>query len=323
MLCMRRRRTALMACVLAVLLVFPAYGASRKAIKSIKLSIKADIEAGTDFGDEHIEIEADSNRFYVDGYTVVNNDTEWREDMIPRIQITLIADDDYYFQSLPKDKIVLKGGAKFIRSNTQDSRTTLLMEVELPSFNTSLDALQNLVITEEGVATWKALPAAGSYEVRVYRDGNPVGAGMTSGSNSCNLRGRLQKGDASYTVKVRPVSRFEAGEKGEWTESPSVYISQEKAARFRENPTGGNGEWVQTPENGRWWYRSADGAYPANCWQQIGDKWYFFDEGGYMATGWIQWEGKEYYCSESGEMLTDCLTPDSYWVGADGAKINQ
>ena len=42
-----------------------------------------------------------------------------------------------------------------------------------------------------------------------------------------------------------------------------------------------------------------------------------------MATGWIQWEGREYYCADNGEMLTNCLTPDSYWVGYDGAKIKQ
>ena len=48
-----------------------------------------------------------------------------------------------------------------------------------------------------------------------------------------------------------------------------------------------------------------------------------FDQEGYMSVGWILWEGKEYYCAEDGHMLSDCLTPDSYWVGADGAKIAQ
>lgn len=42
-----------------------------------------------------------------------------------------------------------------------------------------------------------------------------------------------------------------------------------------------------------------------------------------MKTGWVQWEGKEYYCSENGDMLTNCLTPDNYLVGTDGAKIAQ
>ena len=156
-------------------------------------------------------------------------------------------------------------------------------------------------------------------EARACLGGEPLPAVR----RKVGCRERLQKGDTAYTVRVRPVSKFDAKEKGDWAESPSTYIPEEKAARFRENPTGGNGEWAQTPENGRWWYRNADGSYPANSWQQIGGKWYFFDAQGYMVTGWVQWDGKEYYCSDNGEMLTNCLTPDSFWVGEDGAKINQ
>lgn len=323
MLRLKKRMLVLMAGALAALTVFPAYGASRKPIKTITLTIKADIKADTDFGDEQIDIEALGNKFSVDGYEILNDDFEWHEDSVPRIQITLIADDDYYFQSLPKDKVTLKGGAKFISSKREDANATLLMEVELPSLNNTLSDLTNVALTEEGVAVWDAIPAAGSYEVRVYRDDKVVGATMVTAVNSCNCREKLQKGNTNYVVKVRPVSKFESGEKGNWTESPSTYISEEKASLFRENPTGGNGEWVQTPENGRWWYRNGDGTYPVNCWQQIGDKWYFFDAEGYMATGWVQWEGKEYYCSENGDMLTNCLTPDAYLVGEDGARISQ
>ena len=320
MLHMKRKLMMAAAGVLAALMVFPAYGASRKPIKSISLTIKAEIKPDTDFGDELIEIETSSNKYSVDGYEILNDDVEWREDTVPRIQITLTANDDYYFQSLPKDKVTIKGGAEFKNSKREDSSTTLLMDVELQALNTSLHALTNVVLTEDGIATWDAIPAAGSYEVRVYRDDKAVGAVMTVSTNTCNCRERMQKGNTAYTVRVRPVSKFDSKEKGDWAESPSTYIPEEKAAQFRENPTGGNGEWVQTPENGKWWYRNADGSYPANSWQQIGDKWYFFDAQGYMATGWIQWED---YCADTGEMLTNCLTPDSYWVGDDGAKINQ
>ncbi len=50
------------------------------------------------------------------------------------------------------------------------------MDVELQALNTSLHALTNVVLTEDGIATWDAIPAAGSYEVRVYRDDKAVGA---------------------------------------------------------------------------------------------------------------------------------------------------
>ena len=167
MLHMKRKLMMAAAGVLAALMVFPAYGASRKPIKSISLTIKAEIKPDTDFGDELIEIETSSNKYSVDGYEILNDDVEWREDTVPRIQITLTANDDYYFQSLPKDKVTIKGGAEFKNSKREDSSTTLLMDVELQALNTSLHALTNVVLTEDGIATWDAIPAAGSYEVRV------------------------------------------------------------------------------------------------------------------------------------------------------------
>ena len=141
MLHMKRNLMVAAAGVLAALMVFPAYGASRKPIKSINLTIKAEIKPDTDFGDEQIEIETSSNKYSVDGYDILNDDVEWREDTIPRIQITLTANDDYYFQSLPKDKVTIKGGAEFKNSKREDSSTTLLMDVELQALNTSLHAL--------------------------------------------------------------------------------------------------------------------------------------------------------------------------------------
>ena len=91
----------------------PAYAASRKKITSISLSIKADIQPDTDYGEESIEIESSSNRYNVDGYEVMNEGFGWTEDTVPEIRITLTANDDYYFTSLGTDKITLKGGAEF------------------------------------------------------------------------------------------------------------------------------------------------------------------------------------------------------------------
>lgn len=60
------------------------------------------------------------------------------------------------------------------------------------------------------------------------------------------------------------------------------------------------GEWIQD-ETG-WWYRNANGTYPANCWFQdpANGKWYFFNEAGYMMTGWIDWNDQKYYCNADG-----------------------
>ena len=46
---------------------------------------------------------------------------------------------------------------------------------------------------------------------------------------------------------------------------------------------------IKTPRG--WWYRYADGAYPANKWLTINHHWYLFNPDGYMCTGWHRWNG--------------------------------
>lgn len=47
--------------------------------------------------------------------------------------------------------------------------------------------------------------------------------------------------------------------------------------------------WIKTPRG--WWYRYADGAYPANKWLTINHHWYLFNPDGYMCTDWHRWDG--------------------------------
>lgn len=40
-----------------------------------------------------------------------------------------------------------------------------------------------------------------------------------------------------------------------------------------------------------YWYRKADGSYPANHWSIINHHWYLFNRNGYLCTGWHRWNG--------------------------------
>ena len=141
----KRLIAAAMAGVLAMMSAFPGYAASRKKITSVSVSIKADIEPETDFGQEIIEIESSSNRYSVDGYEILNEGFYWTEDMTPEIRITLTADDDYYFTALTKDKVTLKGGAEFKKSTRQQSSSVLLLDVTLSSLQNSLKDMKELL----------------------------------------------------------------------------------------------------------------------------------------------------------------------------------
>lgn len=76
-------------------------------------------------------------------------------------------------------------------------------------------------------------------------------------------------------------------------------------------PTG----WIQ--EDGRWWYRHADGGYTAGDWELIDGKWYLFDADGWMLTGWQRVGGKWYYLTGSGAMATGWVSDGGKWYYMD------
>ena len=231
----KRLAFGLAAGLLAACITVPVYGASRKKITSISLTIKADIEADTDYGDETIEIESSSSRYNVDGYEVMNEGFGWTEDTVPEIRIMLTANDDYYFTSLGTDKITLKGGAEFKKATRQDSSETLLLDVTLPSMQNSLKDMEGVTLSQEG--SWPVIGTAGSYEVRVYRGDKIVGASLTTETNSINCRERMLKPNESYMVKVRAVNKFDPTIKGEWVSSNTIYVGNSVSAQLQVRPT--------------------------------------------------------------------------------------
>lgn len=59
--------------------------------------------------------------------------------------------------------------------------------------------------------------------------------------------------------------------------------------------------WVKS--GGKWWWRNADGSYPASAWKKIAGSWYLFDAKGWMLTGWQKWRGTWYYLRSNGAMV--------------------
>ena len=73
------------------------------------------------------------------------------------------------------------------------------------------------------------------------------------------------------------------------------------------------GQWQKDTTG--WWYLNDSGSYPCSTWQLIDGYWYCFDGAGYMLHD--TWVG-DYYLGSGGAMLTNTITPDGYYVGADG-----
>ena len=171
---MKHLTAAAAAVALALLAAFPAWAASStKKITSITLEIEADIEPGTDFGEESIEFDASGDKFYVGDYEVKNDGQAWEEDTVPKLEVTLEANDDYRFStSIRKDKIRLKGvGAVCKGAARKEAGQQLVLTIELDSLTKSLRPIENVRLNPDGVVSWNPVSTAGSYEFRVYRDG--------------------------------------------------------------------------------------------------------------------------------------------------------
>ena len=329
----KRLIAAAMAGVLAMMSAFPGYAASRKKITSVSVSIKADIEPETDFGQEIIEIESSSNRYSVDGYEILNEGFYWTEDMTPEIRITLTADDDYYFASgFSKSSVSLSGSDGTVTSVSRSSSDTLIVYVTLDALDDD-DSDHDLDVSgqewdeSDGTASWEESDDAKKYEVRLYRGSSAVTSVLTTTSTSYDFSSYITK-NGYYTFKVRGV--YNTSNKGSWEESDSWYVSSSEAQEISSSgssngntpsntTSSGTGAWLK--DNTGWWYCNADRSYTTNGWQYIDNLWYCFDENGYMKTGWILYKDAWYYCGESGAMLVNTTTPDGYYVNGDGVWV--
>lgn len=307
------------AIMIAGMAAIPTMAASRKKISSVNISVESEIEPETKYGEENIEVTVRSSKCSFDYYDIENVGFEWTEDDVPEITIYLKADDGYYF-SLTTASAVKLSGATYVKATKQDSSETLKLTVKLPSLAETVGEQTEITLTNNGYAIWDDVRGAGSYEVRLYRNGNGIGASVLTTKNAYyNLQDMMTRA-GSYYVKVRPVNKVNQEKKGPWRESETISLTTDQATAIRTGNAGGmpvRGTW-QSDDRG-WWYQHSDGTYTKNGWEEIKGQWYFFDENGYMKTGWIDWEGKRYYCDDSGAMLKDTTTPDGTILGYDGS----
>ena len=76
-------------------------------------------------------------------------------------------------------------------------------------------------------------------------------------------------------------------------------------------------------EEGKWYYLAENGVMKTG-WRYIGDKWYYLGQSGAMKTGWFfdpDYNAWYYLHDENGDMLVNTMTPDGYYVGADGKWV--
>ncbi len=316
----------LLAFMLAIVSAIPAMAASRTKITAVKVTItEDDITPETRYGTENIEVDVDSGHYSFDYYEIDDDGVEWRVDQVPRITIHLVVDDPdlYYFSSTLKNNFTVSG-ATYVTGTltTAESATELYFTVELTPMNERVADMTTVTLTDSGYAYWDAPVGAGSYELRVYRNGSLDGTtDIKTDATEYNLKDHMNKA-GDYYVRVRACNGINPANKSEWIESSTVSISAERANEIREGipftrPLAGDWENVE----GGQVYRYEDGSVAGPGWVQFDNYWYYFDENGIMQTGWITVDGLEYYMdNRTGRMLTNTTTPDGYKLDENGNK---
>ncbi len=327
--------------VLMSLCAGTAMAEDREKISSVTLTIDSDVEAGSEEG--NVSATAGGSDYTVVDVDIVNDDGEWVSGDVPRVEITLEADNDYYFAAMSKSKVNLKGDdATYVTSHREDSNSTLVITVKLDELEGTME-IEDISWDDDSspIARWENPGGAKSYQVRLYRGSSSVGSAVTTTNEYYNFSSSITR-EGEYYFKVRAVSS--SNKKGDWFESDYIDVDEDLLSRIRSgqynnvsNSNGSgttsnapvdisaNGTWLR--DHVGWWYRYSNGSYPINGWKEINNTWYCFDSVGYMRTGWIQAsDGKYYYCdqragSTEGAMLTNQRTPDGFWVDESGAWV--
>ncbi len=322
----RKLRTGLVVGLLAFAFTSQAYADEDfKGISRVELEIEPTIIPHTRVGEEVIQIEIEENDgYYYDYYEFEGTGFEWNVNDVPQVTIYLRADDTHEFALTKASEVRLKGGT-YVTAKKQDDSKTLAVTVQFPPLTEYVEELSVVELFDDGTASWTAPVGAGSYELRLYRNGQGVGATyITTQDVEYDFSSKFI-GEGNYHVKIRPINAENPTNKGEWVESEQINISLERANAIRSGEVAKTrqpkGEWMH--DGIGWWYKFMSGEYVTDQWYQIQNQWYLFDEQGYMKTGWIDWDGKRYYLdTETGAMLMNTTTPDGTILDFNGNPKN-
>ncbi len=238
---------------------------------------------------------------------------------VPCAVVVLDAEEDYYFSSIKEKYFQLEGeGAAFNEAARSNSNSTMTISVRLKDLGEGeMTAPTGLVWTDTGIASWDPVDGAGTYSVRIRKDGKAMGTASSPQTDITvyNLSTKITK-TGNYTFQVRANGQFKKTKSSEWVESPVLVVDEAALAYIKAHAaedTGSPGGWHED-ETGKW-YQYTTGDIPKSEWRQIEDYWYYFNESGYMVTD--QWVDR-YYVGSDGRMLTDTITPDGYYVDETG-----
>lgn len=307
---------------------------TRTPITSVSVKVESEVEAETDVSESTVRVTSNSENYTIGGYQWVGAKESWEIGDVPKVKIEIHARSGYFFDKTTGTKKFQIEGAEYSSVRKTNNSETLELTVKLSPARGELGETDNAewVGYPIGKATWEAVPYAGAYELKLYRDGQMVYAVEKVTTNSYDFLPYMIEG-GNYEFRVRAIPKNTDEEKyvksGEWVYSGEDGIDEEDTSPFYGKNTNGPGDEKLTPEktgwrlndDQEWYYIRRDGTRPTNDWMSIDGSWYLFDSEGYMLKGWQTKNGKYYFMNNNGQMQTGWLDVNKqrYYLGTDGA----
>lgn len=328
-------------------LMVPGTAFAREKITDLNLTFFADLDTSDDWPD--MEITTDD-----EGYTIENFEFDTDSTAkYPEGTVYLMADDDYYFDTIKKSHCRLEGeGAAFVKA-VKTSSTEMKLTVFFKSIgDEEIEAPQNPTWGTHGDGSWEPVDMAKCYQARLVRDGRPVNTtAIETTDTTCDFTSLITR-PGTYTFKVRAVNRFNAASYSDWAESRKFTIDEATLAALKGTGSAGGSETPAAPgqsaaadsassagqpntpgqwsnENDTWYWKTPDGTNAQLQWIYVDGSWYYVGADGQMATGWNWISSADgilrcYYFNPvsdgtQGRMYASGSTPDGYSVDGNGA----
>lgn len=241
---------------------------------------------------------------------------KWKPGSKLTASVTLSAGEGRTFSSEYKSGKASVSGAEFIsaRRNSEDGNLTLKVNY-YPVVQLGATEKAGWSDAAKTRATWKKVPYATAYQLRLYAGGDEYITTITLEGTAVDLSQHITK-EANYFYEVRATAKDSAD--ANYMRS-GAYVTSEDT--FVDNLGESGGRFTDYHEGRK--YTDAHGEAAVNGWRFILGSWYYFDENGYAATGWRAVGDKWYYMNGEGRMQTGWLNLDNKWyyTESSGAMV--
>ena len=133
---------AILGLSLATLISWTAFAATKKKrkINTVSFKVMGNIDVDTQIGMENLDFTTSASTYHVENFEVQNQGFKWTMNDVPEYKVTLTAEDEYEF-NVKKASDLNIVGASYVSSITENSRTNLVVTVNLPSLKNQVSAI--------------------------------------------------------------------------------------------------------------------------------------------------------------------------------------